>query len=177
MNIIDIVLIIPIAWFAYQGFRKGLIIEVAGLLALILGIYAGIHFSGYAADFLVRTFDMNERYVPVTAFAVTFLVVVILVIALGKILEKLVDIVALGFLNKFTGSLFGIMKGVVILSVILLVINKFDARIISPDKKEGSILYGPVEALAPFLWDRLNRMELPGGGASDRNTTGTPAAI
>lgn len=155
MNFLDIIFIIPIVWFAYQGFKRGLIIELASLLALILGIYAALYFSGYAADFLVNNMDMGSKYVPVTSFILTFIAVVVLVYFIGKILEKLVNMVALGFLNKLAGSFFGILKAAVVLSIVLLIINQFSDDLISRQKKKSSFLYGPISGIAPFLWNKL----------------------
>lgn len=153
MNIIDIFLIIPIIWFAYEGFRKGFIIEFATLAALILGIYTALYFSGYAADFLRDNLKMGEKYVPVVAFIITFVIIVFLVYAVGKILERLIDLIALGFLNKLAGSVFGVLKGAVLISIVLLLINQFNADLISSEKKEKSMFYAPVEGIAPMLWD------------------------
>ena len=155
MNYIDIILIIPIIWFAYQGFKRGLIIELASLVALILGIYAAMYFSGYAADFLVNNFDMGPKYVPVVAFIITFIIVVVLVHLLGRILEKLVNMVALGFLNKMAGGIFGILKAALFISIVILVINHFNDQFISKEKQENSLLYKPIAEIAPFLWDQL----------------------
>ncbi len=157
MNYIDIILIIPIIWFAYQGFKRGLIIELASLIALILGIYAALYFSGYAADFLVNNFEMGPQYVPVIAFIITFIVVVVLVHLLGRILEKLVNMVALGFLNKLTGGIFGIMKAVLFISIILMVIHHFNNEFVSKEKQDNSLLYKPIAGIAPFLWDQLEQ--------------------
>ncbi len=140
MNFLDIIFIIPIIWFAYQGFKRGLIVELASLLALILGIYAALYFSGYAANFLINNMDMGSKYVPVTSFVLTFIVVVIVVFFIGKILEKLVNMVALGFLNKLAGSFFGILKAAVVLSIVLLIINQFNDDLISKQKKKSSML-------------------------------------
>lgn len=155
MNFLDIILIIPIVWFAYQGFKKGVIIELASLLALILGIYAALYSSSYAADFLINNMDLGSKYVPVTSFILTFIVVVVIVYFVGKFLEKLVNMVALGFLNKLFGSFFGILKAAVVLSVALLIINQFNDGLISRQKKKNSFLYGPISSIAPFLWDKL----------------------
>jgi membrane protein required for colicin V production len=155
MNFLDIIFIIPIVWFAYQGFKRGLIIELASLLALILGIYAAIYFSGYAANFLMNNMDMGTKYVPMTSLILTFIVVVIVVYFIGKLLEKLVNIVALGFLNKFAGSIFGILKAAVVLSIVLLIINQFNNDLISRSSKKNSILYQPISGIAPILWRHL----------------------
>lgn len=160
MNIIDIILILPIIWFAYQGFKRGFIIELASLLALVLGIYAALYFSGYAADFLSENLKLDSKYVPVSAFILTFILVVILVYWLGRILENIVNMVALGFLNKLAGGLFGILKAAVFLSIILLLVNRFKDDLISADKKDGSLLYAPVEGIAPMLWNQLQEWDL-----------------
>jgi len=160
MNIIDIILIVPVAWFAYMGFRKGLIIELTSLAALILGIYAAIHFRGYIATFLSNNFNFNEEYVPIIAFVITFVIVVILVFILGKIIEKFINLIALGFLNKLAGTVFGIAKGVVLLSIVLLIINKFDEDFISESKKENSLLYRPILSVAPFLWNNIKDLNI-----------------
>ncbi len=60
MNVLDIILAIPILWLAYKGFTKGLIIEISTLAALVLGIYASLHFSYITADFLRNNLDVTD---------------------------------------------------------------------------------------------------------------------
>lgn len=159
MNIIDIVLLILFAWFAYQGFKKGFIIELASLVALILGIYAAIYFSNHAEYFLRNSLNMDNDYIPVTSFVITFIVVVIIIYALGRILEKLINLVALGFLNKLAGGIFGILKAVVFISIVMLIFNHYNINFISAEKRNDSLFYEPVEEVAPFLWDHLEEID------------------
>jgi len=160
MNIIDIILIIPIIWFAYVGFKRGLIIELASLLALILGIYAALYFSFFAENFLENILNVGPKYRGVFAFILTFIVVIVIVHLIGRLLEKVVNMVALGFLNKMAGGIFGILKGAVILSIVLLIISKFDGDLISQEKKEGSLFYNKVAGIAPMLWEKLQEQEM-----------------
>ena len=160
MNIIDIILIVPIAWFAYKGFKRGFVIELTSLVALVLGIYAALYFSGYAATFLIENIHLDAKYISVGSFIVTFIVVVFLVYWLGKILEKVINIVALGFVNKMAGGIFGLLKAAVFLSIVILLVNRFNDELISTDKKEGSMLYTPVEGIAPLLLNRLKQWDL-----------------
>jgi membrane protein required for colicin V production len=83
MNYIDVVLAIFLLIAAFSGFRKGFIIEVASLVALILGIWGAIKFSHFMAGFLSGQFDFHANYLGVAAFVVTFLIIVIVVYALG----------------------------------------------------------------------------------------------
>ena len=125
MNILDIILIIPLAWFAYRGFTRGFIIELASLVALIAGIWAAIHFSFFAADFLAGNFDMGPKYIPIVAFIITLVAVVVIVYMVGKIIEKFINIQAHGLLKKQAGLAFGIVKAAFVMSVIILIIKSF----------------------------------------------------
>ena len=108
MNYIDIFLIVPLIWGAFKGYKKGLIIEVVSLAALGLGIWGGIYFSDYAVNLIVDKVD--DKYITITAFMLTFLVIVLVVYFLGKLLEKIIDIVQLKFINKLAGACFGLLK-------------------------------------------------------------------
>ena len=52
MNFLDILILIPIAYGAYKGFKHGFVIELFTLLAILVGIYVGINFSDYVANWL-----------------------------------------------------------------------------------------------------------------------------
>ena len=95
MNILDIIILILLALGLINGLRKGFFVEVASLVALIAGVYGAIHFSDFAADFLMEKVDWNERTVNITAFIITFVVIVLLIALAGKALTKLADFAAL----------------------------------------------------------------------------------
>lgn len=148
MSTIDIVIVIPIIWAAYRGFKKGLIIEVSSLIALSLGIWGAIHFSYYIADII--TDKVDDKYIPLASFTVTFILIVAGVFVLGRILEKFVNIIQLRFVNKIAGASFGVLKILLILSVVLVIINSYDKqlKLIPNDVKEGSTLYYPLSNLS-----------------------------
>lgn len=158
MNFIDIILVVFLAWGLYKGFRKGLVIEVTSLVALVLGVYGGIHFSDSVADFLRKQFDWQTEYLHIISFAITFIGIIFIVYTIGKIVEKLIDIVALGLVNKIAGGAFGLLKVAFILSVILIIVESFDkkANLINEEKKERSLLYKPVCSFAAIVIPKLD---------------------
>jgi len=160
MNWLDIALAIPLLWFTYKGFRNGLIIELASLAALILGIYVALHFSFYAEEYLRENFEIADKYLYIISFAITFLIVAVLVYLVGKVIHKLVSIVALGFLNRLAGGIFGFLKAALVLSVILYFLNGFDPGILKADIKEKSYLYNPIESIVPMIIPRLDLDEM-----------------
>ncbi|MCD6091773.1 MAG: CvpA family protein [Bacteroidales bacterium] len=153
MGILDIIFIIPIVWLAYKGFSKGLIIELATLAALALGIYVSLHFSYLTADFLSDHFEMTQKYLGILSFIITFILVVIAINLIGKLLEKVIDLVALSFLNKSFGGFFGVLKAAIFLSFIIYFINNFDKNkfVFNESLTTKSVLYPYIEDVAPAI--------------------------
>lgn len=157
MNFLDIILAIPLLWFAYKGFTKGFVIELATLAALLIGIFAAMHFSEYMGDFISKKFNFKKDYLSMISFSLTFILVVIAVILLGKVLEKIIKMAFLGFLNQIVGALFGILKIGFVLSVLIYFLNKIDPRgvVLKAEIKTASLLYKPTAALAPMIFPLL----------------------
>lgn len=162
INLLDIIFLVPLLLFAYNGFKKGIVIEVAGLVALILGLYFAFYFSGFTADLLNNWFTLEAKYVAAIAFILTFIVVVLVVVSVGKLLEKVIDILLLGFFNKLAGAVFGILKGALILSILIFIINYFDEgrRVFTKELCQKSIFYEPVESIAPTLYSWVKTTDL-----------------
>ena len=74
MNVIDIVLGALILFGIIRGLFKGFFVEVASLLALVLGIWGAIHFSYFAAEFLISRTEWDEKTINIVAFAITFII-------------------------------------------------------------------------------------------------------
>lgn len=153
MSYIDIAIIIPLIWGFYRGFVKGLIIQVASLISLILGIYIGVQFSDIASSLLEDNFTMDKQYLGIISFVITFIVVVVGIHFIAKLLEKIVNMVAMGIFNKLLGSLMGAAKYGLIISVLLVIINSIDSRfnIVSESEKRKSVLYEPMLQIVPAI--------------------------
>ena len=161
MSIIDIVLAALLLFGLIRGVMKGLFVEIASLVALLLGVYGAIHFSGFAAEFLESKVDWNEKTINIVAFAITFVIIVLVISLAGKALTKLADFAALGILNKLLGGVFGALKIGLILSVLLIVFNKLNNTLPFMEKEdlEDSILYKPVKSIAPMIFPNLIKSE------------------
>ena len=164
MNYFDIIIIIPLLWGAFKGFKKGLIIEIASLVALFLGVWGGVKFSSISAEYLSEMFDISEKIMPLISFAITFILIVIAVFTLAKLLQKFIKMVALGLVNKITGAIFGLLKFALIISVILNLVNNVNAEVnfIEPEMKNSSLLYEPVSKIALVLIPGLSDISLNG---------------
>ena len=154
MNWIDTAIVIVLIISVVMGFINGLVKEVASLAALILGIWGAIKFSTFTAAKLYDYFDMTGQYVGIIAFLITFGIIVVIIHFIGILADKLVNAVALGFLNRLLGIVFGVLKSVLIMSVFFVILNAIDARkpFLPKERIEGSIFYNPISDIAPAIF-------------------------
>jgi membrane protein required for colicin V production len=157
MGVIDIVLGALVLFGLVRGFMKGLFVEVASLVALLAGVYGAIHFSNFATEFLQNKTDWSEKTINITAFAITFVVIVLAIGLAGKALTKLADFAALGILNKLAGGVFGALKIALILSVVLNIFDKLNNTIpfLDEETKQDSAFYEPVKSVFPLIFPNL----------------------
>lgn len=162
MSIIDIILAALLLFGFVRGLFKGLFVEIASLVALVLGVYGAIHFSFFAAELLESKVDWSEKTINIVAFAITFVLIVLAISLAGKALTKLADFAALGFLNKLLGGVFGALKIGLILSVLLIVFDKMNNTLPFMEKEdlEESVLYEPVKSLAPLIFPSIIKSEV-----------------
>ena len=161
MNIFDIVIAALLLFGFVRGLMKGLFVEVASLVALVGGVYGAIHFSYYVSDFLKESVSWKPEYIALTAFAITFVIIILLITLLGKVLTKLANFAALGILNKILGGAFGALKIALILSVIFIFFGKMNDTIplIEKETLEESILYSPVKQIVPAIFPSIIKKE------------------
>lgn len=158
MPYLDLIIAIPIAWGMFRGFRRGFIIEICTLMALILGVYGAATFGDAAGDYLQKNFSTDAQVSLVLAFAILFIIIVVAVFLFGKALEGAIKMVALGLVNKLFGMLFGGLKFALIMSGILYVFTGFPStRALLPDSWiKDSYLYEPVSAMAIKIYPALS---------------------
>ncbi len=153
MSYFDIIAGIILILAAIKGLKNGLIKELAGLAALILGIILAVQLSGLTAEILSGFF--HSQHMGIIAFFVTFILVVVVIHFLANLIHILIHAIALGVFNRILGLVFGTLKAGFILSIILLGLNAFglENNIIPPEEQQRSRLYPPVRKAAPMIFD------------------------
>jgi membrane protein required for colicin V production len=161
MSVLDIILSALLLFGLVRGFMKGLFVEVASLVGLIAGVYGAIHFSYYAANILESKVSWDEKYINIVAFAITFVLIILIISLAGKALTKLADFAALGIINKLLGGVFGALKIGLILSIVLMIFSRMNKSIpfVSEAELKSSILYEPVKTIAPLIFPDIIKAE------------------
>lgn len=153
MNFLDIFFLIPLVWGFWRGFIKGLVVEAATLISFGLAVFGAIKLSDALAGWLKNSLEWKSEYLPIIAFVIVFLGILIIVYFITKMIERAVEAAALGVVNKLAGGAFGMLKFALVVSLILFIIEAVEknVKVIPAEKKEGSLLYKPMAAVAPML--------------------------
>ncbi|MFA6126575.1 MAG: CvpA family protein [Bacteroidales bacterium] len=161
MNWLDIVIILILAGGLASGFKNGFVGELASIAGLVLGIWGAIKFSWWTAD-LLEGIGLKFSLMPIISFIVTFLIIVIITQIIAGIVSKLLEAIALNWLNKIAGIIAGICKAAIFTSVILLILDAVSDRhpIIPVKTRTESLLYEPVSGIVPTLLPFLKLEEL-----------------
>lgn len=172
MNYLDIIIAIILILFGIKGLRKGLIIEVVTLLGFGVGIYGAMHCSDFTAARLQEVMEINPKYLNTIAFVLTFIVLVVLVNLIGQLVRKLIKDLNLGFFDKLGGFLFGVIKGVLLCSTFVLILNNLDwSGFVKKEVKENSFLYPYIEQTVPYLYQGFDLVK---GAIQDLNEPTAP---
>ncbi|HNX43807.1 MAG TPA: CvpA family protein [Bacteroidales bacterium] len=159
MNILDIIILAPLAFFAYKGFARGFFISVAMLAGLLFGFYAAINFSEFMAVFLTNKLNLTSSNIKFIAYITTFVLVIVLVYLLGQFLSKIARTAGLALVNRLGGAAIGAAKGLIIVSAFLLVLVKIDpkAHLVSQQTRNESISFKPVLSISPAIYPMLKK--------------------
>jgi membrane protein required for colicin V production len=158
MSFLDIVLGGLLGYAVFKGIRNGLFVEMTSFISLLIGIYIAVKFSSVMKNAL-GFLDWNPNTVQVTAFVLTFVLVVIGIYFLGKFLTGLANFAHLGWLNKLGGGFFRMIKFVLIISVFLNLFEKINYHNFLAKKEtlDKSIFYNPIQKTAAFIFPSIKK--------------------
>ncbi|MFI5153870.1 MAG: CvpA family protein [Chitinophagales bacterium] len=154
--ILDIVLIFLIIIAIFKGLRRGLIVAVFSLLSFFVGLAAAIKLSAFVADRLKDAIHISARWLPILAFILVFLLVVLLLRWAANLIQAAVDFAWLGGLNKLGGVLLYVLLYIIIYSVFLFYGAK--SHILSNSTIQSSATYKWIEPLGPAVVNAIGKI-------------------
>ncbi|MBW1658303.1 CvpA family protein [Flavobacterium quisquiliarum] len=159
MSFFDIIVAALLAFSLYKGIKNGLFVEVASFISLLLGIYLAIKFSSIMTGMISKHVSWNPTNIQITAFILTFILVVIGVYFLAKILTGIADFAMLGWMNKLGGGFFRVLKTILILSIFIALFEKinFNNTFAKKETLDNYIFYNPVKKVAAFVYPSIEK--------------------
>lgn len=159
LNWFDIVVLIFLLIAFINGYRKGLVMMLAGLVTVVLAAVFGGKLAKIILPQLLKLFDMSPNVANVLSYVAAFLAIAIIISLIGRLIQKTFEAVNLSFINRISGSVVALGTVMVLLSVLLNLVLMLDAdeKLIKPDVKQKSFFYERVQAVVPAIVPYLNR--------------------
>jgi membrane protein required for colicin V production len=150
---IDIVFVIALIIAVIKGAMRGIVMALFSFAGCIIGLAAALKLSAVVAVYLQEHTDINARWLPLGAFVLVFVVVVLLVQWAGKAVENLFDFTLLGWVNRLGGALLYTGMYALLGSILLFYADKM--HLISSETLSSSRAYALTAGIAPALIEGL----------------------
>lgn len=139
-----------------KGFSRGLIVAVFSFLAFMIGLAAALKLSALVAKWLGENVNISQKWLPVVAFALVFVGVVLLVRMGAKAIEAGLKVVLLNWVNRIGGMIFYVILYLMIGSVLLFYAEQL--QWITPEMIKSSQTYPVLKPWAPEIINGLSKV-------------------
>jgi membrane protein required for colicin V production len=151
----DLFLALPILFGAFMGFRKGLLLELISLFALVLAILLGLKLIDTALPVMKEYIGDAGGLLPFVTFLVVFVAIILGVRVLGLLLKKIIDFTPFGLFDNLLGGVLGALKWCLALSL-LLYMSEMAGISITAETAADSVVYPVVLKTTPYALSILS---------------------
>jgi membrane protein required for colicin V production len=168
MNSLDIAILLISALFFIRGIFRGFVFELVTVVGLILGYIISITYLSILSGYILSFFSSApESVVNLISFFLLFLGTNLLLRMIAKIITKTLKIAMLGWLNRLLGGLLGMLKGIIIMSIVVFIVDliPFSSILLDQVDIQTSELYPVLNSLGPQLFSEIKKITafiLPG---------------
>ena len=152
MKLVDVFILLPLLWGALHGYRKGLLIEIIGIVGLVVAMVLGFKFLGLGMEILTPYFshDMARKILPYVGISAIFFPTIFLLNQFGYAIRKSLRYSILGTFDSLVGAMVGVLTWVFGISVFFWLVNAIGVKI--PEQStNNTVLYPYIVPVAPML--------------------------
>jgi membrane protein required for colicin V production len=154
--VLDVCCILFLVLAMYKGITRGFIRALLSLVAFVIGWILASLFAGKVGVYLQEHGMQDNKWVPLLSFLMVMIATFIGIHLLGKALDKMTEMLMMGWLNKLAGVLLYVLLYTLLMSTLLY----FSERIHLVEKKdmEKSLTYPYMSKWAPVIWEKIGEI-------------------
>lgn len=155
MAFIDILILALAVIGGLRGFFRGMVGGIGGVAGLLIGIVACRLFGSTVAAALSATFPETEHYVTtISAYIAVFLIFYFGIKLVAMLLKETLRMLKLGWFDRVGGALFGALKYLLMLSIVLNALYAVAPAIslFHSSALLGGKVFMVVMQMAPWAW-------------------------
>ncbi len=148
VSILDFALVVTLVISTVVGFFRGFVSEILSLLVWIMAFWATFSFDNDLSIYFISSIESEASRVWLSRLLILVAVLLIGGIA-NKLLSKIVSWKFSG--NLFFGTLFGFFRGLVLITIIILLLE--DTRFYSEPWVQDAMLLEYAENISDFFYN------------------------
>ncbi|GHV49000.1 hypothetical protein AGMMS49546_39760 [Spirochaetia bacterium] len=148
LPVIDIIFIILMLLLVVRCSLRGFVMELMSMAAVVLGLLGAFLLYKNGGLFLREKYFPTLKAIPeILAFLAIFLIIFVVVKIVEHILRDIIQRINFGGVDHFLGFIFGLVEGIILVSLILLALS------VQPLFNEGPLLERSIFAqiLLPII--------------------------
>lgn len=149
----DIIVLIILIWFVYKDYSSGLIVSLFRFLGLILGIILSAKYGYFIVEFLSNKLSVPGQISRILGYVIVFLIVVIIIQIIGNLIKSTLNVILLGWLDKFGGAILGFAKASILISLLFWGMIMLPANRLTQTIKYEAKSYIIFENVAPTIYN------------------------
>lgn len=140
--IFDLVIIILTLLLGIKGLFRGFIKEVFGIVGIIGAAFIASRIALDTGKIVAPLLNLeNQTSIQFLGFVIAFFAIWLIVYAVGVIVSKIFSVSGLGIIDRFFGFVFGMLKVILIFSLLAYAVTSIKAfKKLSEEKLADSIL-------------------------------------
>lgn len=154
MTTIDWIIVIVLGLGALQGFRKGLVSQVASIVGLVAGLLVARALFGAVGERLAVEIGTSVTVGQILAFVLIGIAVPVGLSVAASLLTGILNAVSLGFVNRWLGSGLGLIRYALVVSMVIHLIDFVDTdnSLVRSTTRQESLLYNPMGRFADVFY-------------------------
>lgn len=153
MNWLDIIIVIIVVYCIFEGYKTGLIKQLATLAGFIVGAVLSGTISSIILPILQSKIGSSENILGPLSYILAFTAIMIVFYLLGSMIQSIVETVKMGALNRLAGIVLCLAKWIFVTSILLNLILKTDTNkvLITDNTINKSKTFKYVQPFAPRI--------------------------
>lgn len=149
MNVFDVIVYLALAWAVINGWRRGFLLQLLSLGAIVAGVFAAAKYGPQAGQMM----GLGGSAAPIAGFVAIFFVALIVVSVVAHLLRAVLRFSGLGVFDVLLGILFSSLKVGLVVSVLfsLFATINSDYKFASKQTVEQSKWFATVASITDYV--------------------------
>ncbi|OZI05298.1 colicin V production protein [Siphonobacter sp. BAB-5385] len=157
-NFLDLLLLVPLAYGAYTGFRRGVLVEIIAVIAFVVSLILGFKLLNEAIAFVAPYVGetVGRKFLPYIGFSSIFVLVIFTINRFGWLLRRSLRYTIFGSFDSMAGAVVGLFTYAFGISVFLWLLQALGMGFPNREQMTGSYVYPVIRPFAPKVLDKVS---------------------